>query len=161
LGEPIDYATVIRTSIIGDEPQCTNNYSLIEWVKQNKNGIIYGYINHYWNGITCLTLAKIMYEIIAKKQYWRGIKHIYSPFISSKLDICSFVNEIYGLNIKINVKHLLHSTNMSLTSNNPYRMTIPSIKEQIKEQYYFLNNNYSYLPTPNTIRPKPIKKCPI
>ena len=38
--------------------------SLIEWLKTNKNGTINGYENHFWNGVTCLTLANIIENII-------------------------------------------------------------------------------------------------
>jgi dTDP-4-dehydrorhamnose reductase len=61
LGEP-EEATVIRTSIIGEEQY--GKKSLIEWVISNKNKEINGFTNHYWNGVTCLTLAEIILKII-------------------------------------------------------------------------------------------------
>ena len=51
--------TNIRTSIIGEE--ITYKKSLLEWVRSNKAGsTIYGYVNHLWNGVTCLELAKFI-----------------------------------------------------------------------------------------------------
>jgi hypothetical protein len=48
--------TIIITSIIGEEN--FNKLSLIEFIKSRKNNTINGYINHHWNGVTCLQLAK-------------------------------------------------------------------------------------------------------
>ena len=61
LGENPDL-TIIRTSIIGEE--ITNKRSLVEWVKSNTSKEINGFIKHFWNGVTCLQLAKIIYKII-------------------------------------------------------------------------------------------------
>lgn len=61
LGEP-ENATVIRTSIIGEEVK--NKLSLLEWVKSNSGKDINGFTNHIWNGITCLQFAKVCDEII-------------------------------------------------------------------------------------------------
>ena len=72
-GEP-ENATIIRTSIIGEETN--GKKSLLEWVKSNKNGTINGYNNHLWNGITCLQLALIIKKIIDKNLFWKGVRHI-------------------------------------------------------------------------------------
>jgi dTDP-4-dehydrorhamnose reductase len=98
LGEP-EEATIIRTSIIGEE--LTGKKSLIEWVKSNKNGNIKGYTNHMWNGVTCLELAKIIKNIIDNNIFWSGVRHIFSPNIVSKYELCCYINEIYKLNINI------------------------------------------------------------
>ena len=58
------YICNIRSSIIGEEIK--NKRSLLEWVRSNKNGQINGFENYYWNGITCLEMAKIIDEIIIK-----------------------------------------------------------------------------------------------
>jgi len=131
LGEPKN-TTIIRTSIIGEE--LTGKKSLLEWVKSNKNGIINGYKNHYWNGVTCLTLAKIINEIIDKDLFWKGIKHIFSPNIISKYELCCYINEIYNLNIVIRETDDKEKKNMTLSHNNSeYNFKIKSIYEQICE----------------------------
>ena len=38
--------------------------SLLEWVISKKNSTINGFINHFWNGVTCLTLSNIIKNII-------------------------------------------------------------------------------------------------
>ena len=98
LGEPRN-ATVIRTSIIGEE--LSNNRSLLEWVRSNKNKEVLGYTNHSWNGITCLQFAKICKYIIDNKFFWRGIKHLYSPEPITKYELVKLISKIYDLNIKV------------------------------------------------------------
>jgi dTDP-4-dehydrorhamnose reductase len=95
LGECADL-TVIRTSIIGEE--LYNKKSLIEWVKSNQNSTINGYLNHFWNGVTCLELAKQIRSIIETNSYWKGVRHYYSPDTVSKHQLVSDINEIYELN---------------------------------------------------------------
>ena len=98
LGENLN-SCIIRTSIIGEE--LLNKKSLLEWVISKKNSSINGYINHYWNGITCLTLANTIKYIIKHNLFWKGIRHIYSPNSVSKYELCCIINEIYNLNIQI------------------------------------------------------------
>jgi dTDP-4-dehydrorhamnose reductase len=131
LGEP-DYATIIRTSIIGEE--LNNKKSLIEWIKSNKNGIINGYTNHYWNGVTCLELAKYIKNIIDTNELWIGIKHVFSPEIITKYDLCCYVNEIYNLQIQINKCEDINNKNMTLCGNS---YIIKDIYTQIIEQKNF------------------------
>ena len=92
--------TIIRVSIIGEEKY--NKKSLLEWVKSNKNKNINGYINHYWNGITCLQYAKIVYHMVINNIFWKGVRHIKSPNIVSKYELINIINTVYDLNIKIN-----------------------------------------------------------
>jgi dTDP-4-dehydrorhamnose reductase len=133
-GEP-EEATIIRTSIIGEE-----NYgkkSLIEWIKSNKNGKINGFINHYWNGITCLTLAQIIKKIIDEKMYWKGVRHIFSPNTITKYELCNYINEIY--NLDINIEKYDDSISKKMTLSGEIYFPIEDIYEQIKKQ-----KNYNY-----------------
>ena len=124
LGEP-ENSTIIRTSIIGEE--IYGKKSLLEWVKSNKDKQINGFINHKWNGITCLTLAKFIKFIIDNNNFWKGVKHIYSENIVTKYDLCCYINEIYNLNIKVNKFQDTISKNMTLNGEI-------KIKEIIYEQ---------------------------
>jgi dTDP-4-dehydrorhamnose reductase len=98
LGENKDL-TVIRTSIIGEEKD--NKKSLVEWVKSQSNTTINGYLNHLWNGVTCLELSKLISNMIETKDFWVGVKHIFSPRTVSKYELVNMINEIYDLNITI------------------------------------------------------------
>lgn len=132
LGE-ICEGTIIRTSIIGEEE--TNKYSLLEWVRSNKDKKINGYTNHYWNGVTCLELSKIINKIIDNNLYWQGVRHIFSPTMVSKYELVTIINDVYKLNIKINKLDTELVTNKTLSTiydeNNIFK--IPELKEQIIE----------------------------
>jgi dTDP-4-dehydrorhamnose reductase len=125
---------IIRTSIIGEE--LNNKNSLIEWVIKQKNSTIDGYENVFWNGVTCLQLAKIIEIVINKNTYWHGVRHIFSPNIVSKYELCQYINDTYGLNITIN-KKTLPFKNMTITSVYDIGLNdiIPDLKTQITEQY--------------------------
>jgi len=70
-GEPMYKGTsIIRTSIIGEE--LTHKYSLLETAKRSKGGVMDGYTNHYWNGITCLQFCHIIKYMIDNTYYWTG-----------------------------------------------------------------------------------------
>lgn len=133
LGEEKDVC-IIRCSIIGEE--LYNKMNLLEWVKKNANGSINGYENVLWNGITCLQLAKLIHHIIKNKLYWTGVKHIHSPNIVSKYELCTYINEIYNLNINI-IKTSVPVKNMTLSSIYNIDYNIPTIRLQLIEQHAY------------------------
>jgi len=92
----IKEATIIRTSIIGEEEY--HKKSLLEWVRSNEGCTITGYKNVIWNGVTCLTLAQIIETIIITNNFWNGVRHIHGEKIS-KYDLIKLIIEIYNLNI--------------------------------------------------------------
>lgn len=94
--------TNIRTSIIGEEK--ANKKSLLEWVISNRGKVIDGYENHFWNGVTCLELAKLIDSIIANNSYWSGVRHVFSPEIVSKYELVNMINDIYDLHITVHKK---------------------------------------------------------
>lgn len=133
LGELCD-GTIIRTSIIGEE--LVNKRSLLEWVISNENRTINGYSNHFWNGVTCLQLAKNIYEIINQNLYWKGVRHIFSPTTVSKYELCAMISDIYDLNIKVK-EYETEKVDKSLSTIYEIHGNIPELKEQIKEMRDF------------------------
>ena len=133
LGELCD-GTIIRTSIIGEE--LVNKRSLLEWVISNENRTINGYSNHYWNGVTCLQLSKIIYEIINQNLYWKGVRHIFSPTTVSKYELCAMISDIYDLNIKVK-EYETEKVDKSLSTVYEVHGIIPELKEQLKEMRDF------------------------
>tara|TARA_B100000035_G_C21032678_1_gene569224 strand:- start:898 stop:1674 length:777 start_codon:yes stop_codon:yes gene_type:complete len=132
LGEP-NNITVIRTSIIGEE--LLNKKSLVEWVRSNKNTTINGYLNHFWNGLTCLQLSKEIVSIINLGSYWKGVKHYHSKDTVSKYQLTSYIDEIYNLNNVINPV-MVDYCDRSLKTN--YTNTVElTVKQQIQEMYSF------------------------
>ena len=88
------------------------------------------------NGVTCLTLAKIIKKIIDEKSYWRGVQHIFSPYTVSKYELCKIVSNIYGANVTVHPVEAKENKNMSLTSSRKM-FDIPPIQKQIEEQKDF------------------------
>jgi dTDP-4-dehydrorhamnose reductase/SAM-dependent methyltransferase len=131
LGEP-EESMIIRTSIIGEE--FYNKKSLLEWIISNKNKNIMGFVNHFWNGITCLELAKIIKNIIDNNLFWKGVRHINSPEIISKYELCKYINEIYNLNIEVTPIEK-EFKNLSLISS--CFLKIDTIYNQLIEQKEF------------------------
>jgi dTDP-4-dehydrorhamnose reductase len=128
LGENLNL-TIIRTSIIGEEVE--NKKSLLEWVRSNKNKSINGYLNHFWNGVTCLELSKQICDIIQTNSYWNGVRHYHSPDVVSKYELVSHINEIYKLGNNI-IPTMEKYCDRTLTSKYdcPVKTTI---KDQIIE----------------------------
>jgi dTDP-4-dehydrorhamnose reductase len=139
LGEPID-ATVIRTSIIGEELE--NKKSFLEFVK-NSTGTINGWTNHYWNGITCLQYCKIIDKIIKDNLFWKGLRHIYSPERKSKYELACIIKDVYKLDIDIIKSNTNNTIDKTLYSiyNISTTFNIPSLEQQISEQYIYLKDN--------------------
>jgi dTDP-4-dehydrorhamnose reductase len=133
LGELGIDATVIRTSIIGEELK--NKYSLLEWVKSHQDKEIKGFTNHYWNGVTCLQLSKIIEKIMMHKHYWKGVRHMFSPRPVSKYEIVGMINDIYGLNNKIIAHETETMVDKTILSKHNHcgMMNIPDLYTQITE----------------------------
>ena len=137
LGENI-YGTIIRTSIIGHQEN--GNYSLLEWLRSNKNGKVDGYVNHYWNGITCLEFAKQVDFIIQHNLFWLGIRHIFSDIVS-KFTLLKTINNIYDLNVDIKA-YSTNTVDKTLTTvyDTKNLKQVPDIFLQIQEMYHFYHS---------------------
>ena len=136
LGEPSN-CTVIRTSIIGEE--VGQGRSLVEWIKGNKGGNTNGYLNHHWNGVTCLQFGKIVETMIEKDLFWDGIKHLHSNKVD-KYELSSMINKHFDLGITITPVEVSESVDRSMTTiheENLKDFNIPSLDIQIKEMYDF------------------------
>lgn len=131
LGE-CENLTIIRTSIIGEE--LSNKKSLLEWVKSNTNKNINGYLNHFWNGVTCLELSKQISNIIKNNSYWNGVRHYFSPDTVSKYQLVSYVNQIYELGNQV-IPIMEKNCDRSLTS----KYECP-VNTKIKDQLIELKN---------------------
>lgn len=135
LGEP-NNCCVIRTSIIGDE--VGQSKSLISWVKSRKDSTANGFLDHKWNGVTCLQLSKIVETIINTNSYWNGVRHVYSDVVN-KYELLCIINKIYNLNITITPIQSGFPCNRDISSIYPNINPIMSIEKQIEELYKFNN----------------------
>jgi dTDP-4-dehydrorhamnose reductase len=131
LGEP-DNCCVIRTSIIGEELR--NKVSLLEWVKSNEGKTVNGYTNHFWNGITCLTFAKICDIIIKENLYWEGVKHLHSPDSFNKYELTKLISDVFSLDVVVNEYKTIVKCDRTLSSiYSAPKLDIPPLKQQLEK----------------------------
>jgi dTDP-4-dehydrorhamnose reductase len=132
-GEPLG-ATTIRTSIIGSEKR--NKLGLLEWVKSQQGKTVHGYTNHFWNGVTTLQLAKHIAEILDSGEYWKGVRHYFSPQDVSKYELVKMISDAYKLGVV--VEPFETETPCDRTLRSVYTFpTVPSILEQLQELQEF------------------------
>ena len=127
----------IRTSFIG--PELFNKKSLFEWIKSQKNTEIDGFENAIYSGLTTLTFAQVIENIIDKHLDLSGVWQVSSDSIS-KFELIKMINQKFNLNIKIN-RNSSFQCNRSLNSSKFKKKTaikIPSWESMINDLY---NNN--------------------
>lgn len=134
LGESLN-ATVIRTSIIGENPR--NSLDLLEWVRSQSGKIITGWENHFWNGITCWQFAKVCDTIIKEKLFWEGVRHIHTDSIC-KADLIEIINDVYSCGCTINRTKAEIPCNRVLISDYSDVWDFPTIRQQIIEQKNYI-----------------------
>lgn len=139
--EPSNKSLVLRTSFIGEE--LYHKRSLVSWLISKKGQEIKGYTNCHWNGVTCISLAKIVTDIVLNHKYALGLRHVFSPNIISKFELCSTISRIYNLKIDIKphkakeISGTKINKNLDRSLSSVYAeplMPEYTILEQIKEQ---------------------------
>jgi dTDP-4-dehydrorhamnose reductase len=87
-------AMILRTSTVGHEH--TSNHGLLDWFL-SQSGPVDGYKKAFFNGVTTLTLAKLIHNLISSKDgFQTGIYNVASERIS-KYDFLSLVREVYDV----------------------------------------------------------------
>ena len=89
---------VIRTSIVGEDK---SPVSLLEWVRSQNNGKINGYINHWWNGVTCFQLARFISAQINDFASYPNLLNYYTPVALTKFSLIKKIVDCYGLKIDL------------------------------------------------------------
>lgn len=101
LGEPASL-TIIRTSIVGEELR--NKVSLLEWLRKQQDQECDGFVNHYWNGITCLYLAEIIHAMLHYSFFWTDVLHLFSTNTVSKYTLLKEIASVYKWRVYIKEK---------------------------------------------------------
>jgi dTDP-4-dehydrorhamnose reductase len=130
IGEP-DNCMVIRTSIIGPEPE--SSFSFVGWLCSMEGSEVNGFTNHLWNGITTRTYAQICNKIIEQELYEEGLFHVFSPEWLTKYQLARMVNKKYNLGITIHKHKADRSVNRTLSSSKSLcgELEVPSLRNQI------------------------------
>ncbi|MBQ7958401.1 MAG: SDR family oxidoreductase [Oscillospiraceae bacterium] len=133
LGECVNNAMVIRTSIIGEEIH--NNASLIEWAKSQKGKTVNGFVNHLWNGVTTKQYAVICDKIISQGLYEKGLFHAYAADDVTKYEMMQYFNKKFDLNLTINEFEASQPCDRTLRSDKELckKLEIPTVSRMIEE----------------------------
>jgi len=128
-------ATVIRTSIIGEE--INNKYSLLEWAKSKASQEVKGWTDHTWSGVTTLQLAKFIYERIEQGLIYNDLLQ-YASKPCTKFRLLHMINDAYNLNLKIIQEESGNPCDRSLVPD----VEAPSLLHQLFELKTFCENGY-------------------
>jgi dTDP-4-dehydrorhamnose reductase len=131
LGEPVDNAMVIRTSIIG--PEIHKQASLVAWAQSQAGKEVSGFTNHLWNGITCKQYAIVCSKIIDNDLYEQGLFHVHSDIVN-KAELLQMIDYRYNLGLKIiHVPAQTHiDRTMATEKSLLHKLHIPMLKDQIQ-----------------------------
>lgn len=83
---------IIRTSIVGHEN--TTNFALLDWFL-SQTGVVNGYTNHFWNGITTLEWSKRAEALIKDWNKMPTLNQFGTATHYSKYDVLSKIKEVY------------------------------------------------------------------
>lgn len=98
-------ALTIRSSIIGRE--FAKPTGLLEWFLSQKGGVVSGYKNALYSGLTTNAMADLVYFIIQNHPTLEGLYQVSSEAIS-KFDLLHIINDIYKTGITINTDEVFH-----------------------------------------------------
>ena len=133
----------LRTSIIGPEIK-SNGKGLFHWLF-NQKGMIFGYKNVFWSGITTLELSKAIHYSIEKNVV--GLWNITNGKPISKFNLLEkIINNFYLKGIKISPE-FQKTSDKSLKSIRKINFSVSSYDSMLDELREYLKNNknlYSY-----------------
>jgi len=124
---------IIRTSIIGISK---TGKDFMTWAIKNKNKKIFGYINHYWNGITTLEWCKNIEPFIKKNTFKSNstLIQLGTSECVSKFKLLKILKEKFNLKYNI-VKKKTEYINRCLKSD----IYIKNINDQIDDLKKYWN----------------------
>ena len=121
----------IRTSIIGPELK-NNGIGLFDWIMK-QSGVIKGYTQAIWSGVTTLELAKFIHYFIQNATA-SGIIHLTNNQPISKYQLLQLIKEIYQLDhFSIEPSDNYHSNKSFINTRKVVDYTVPDYKTMIKE----------------------------
>lgn len=82
----------IRTSIVGIEQ--SKNVGLLDWILGQKyQNKVNGFTNHYWNGVTSLHFAKVLFTIVDNLGFIPGVFHLIPKDQVNKYELLQIICE--------------------------------------------------------------------
>ena len=85
----------LRVSVVGVERESTTE--LLNWVLNHPpKSTVLGYVNHIWNGVTPLQLAKLLTGVINEDLYFKGVQHIVPGDKASKYQLVKLISSAFN-----------------------------------------------------------------
>jgi dTDP-4-dehydrorhamnose reductase len=139
LGGDHNDGMTLRTSIIGEEKG--QGRSLLSWAMSQEGKEVNGFTNHKWNGVTTVTLAKVIQTIMEKDLYKNQLYHIHSPDVLTKAELVQSMSNTYQLGLAVRSIEAKDFCDRSLSSihgltKNLVQKTIP---DQLNEMRSFFH----------------------
>ena len=143
LGEPIERAMVVRTSVVG--PEIKNFYLLFSWVLAQEGKTIPGYVNHFWNGVTSLAFAKWLRAVIEKDLFEYGLFHIFSPEVVTKDWLVRRIARAFKVKCRILSEEASERVDRHLRTEKNFcqQVDIPSLETQMDELARSYQNEFA------------------
>lgn len=111
----------LRVSIIG--PEIGSGSSLVEWVRnQPKNGVITGFQDHLWNGVTSFNFAQLALGIFKARLFRSGTYHLVPKDYVTKDELVRLIAARLERNdLRVESGNSGHAVNRTLaTSDNNF-----------------------------------------
>ncbi|NMO95242.1 SDR family oxidoreductase [Paenibacillus lemnae] len=120
----------IRTSIIGPEIR-KDGIGLFGWFMRQQ-GLVRGYRNVWWNGVTTLELAKAMDYFM--KQSFGGLIHLAHPEPVSKHELLLLFQEIWGkTDVSIEPDDNMVQDRTLVSTREDIAYTLPAYRQMLQE----------------------------
>jgi dTDP-4-dehydrorhamnose reductase len=120
---------VIRTSLVG--PEQGTKSGLLAWFLEQDEAVN-GYTDHFWNGLTTLEWAKMIFEIVSgERPFPQGLMQVGTEEGISKYNLLMLFKEIWGLNIDVkpcDSGHLVNRTLKPMLIRKPIRDQLEELK---------------------------------
>lgn len=130
----------IRTSIIGRELG-DNKKNLLDWfLSQSDDTTVYWYTNVFWNGVTTLTLAKIIGKIIDEDLLPQGWFFQVGSEIVSKFQLLNMAKDVFHKKITILPDDTIISDKTIISSDgiiSSFGDIVTPLKDQVQDLYEF------------------------
>ena len=132
----------LRCSIIGAEQR--GKKSLFEWVRnQPYKATLYGYANHYWNGLTTRAFAQIVRGILDQEFFITGTQHLVPADQVSKYELIKMIALRTGRKDLQLIPKIVEPINRTLDTIYPSLnkelwkiagyQTIPTVEDMVKQ----------------------------
>ncbi|MBS1528376.1 MAG: SDR family oxidoreductase [Bacteroidetes bacterium] len=131
----------IRTSIVGPELK-DNGIGLFDWFMK-QNGMVKGYTNAFWTGVTTMELAKAV--VAAIEQDTNGLQHLVYRQKISKYDLITLFNSVFKRHLQIEAYGDYHVDKSLIRTNKEFKYDVPSYQTMIEEmKEWMLDHKFLY-----------------